>query len=97
MGCFQKLQSASTDVLFFNFGQTEALFAMRAIKKLRSKGISAELYPDTATNQKKERKQLTYAERKGILYVVLIKDQEIKDNTYTIKNMQTGAKTKPKP
>ena len=92
LGLFPQTTSVSSDVLFFNFGEIEALFAMKAIKQLRKNGISAELYPDTATNQKKERKQLTYAERKGILYVVLIKDQEIKDNTYTLKNMQTGDK-----
>jgi histidyl-tRNA synthetase len=89
---FPETASANTEVLFFNFGKSEAIFAMKAIKQLRSNGISAELYPDTATNQKKERKQLTYAERKGILYGVLIKEQDIKDNTYTLKNMQTGDK-----
>ena len=92
LGLFPQTTTVSSDVLFFNFGETEALFAMKAIKQLRNNGISAELYPDIATNQKKERKQLTYAERKEILYVVLIKDQEIKDNTYTLKNMQTGDK-----
>ena len=92
LGLFPQTTTVSSDVLFFNFGETEALFAMKAIKQLRNNGISAELYPDTATNQKKERKQLTYAERKGILYAVLIKEQDIKDNTYTLKNMQTGDK-----
>ena len=92
LGLFPETTAASTDVLFFNFGQTEALFAMKAIKQLRSNGISAELYPDIATNQKKERKQLTYAERKGIPYLVLLKDQQIQDNTYIIRNMQTGDK-----
>ncbi|MDB4280094.1 histidine--tRNA ligase [Flavobacteriaceae bacterium] len=92
LGLFPQTTSVSSEVLFFNFGEIEALFAMKAIKQLRKNGISAELYPDIATNQKKERKQLTYAERKEILYVVLIKDQEIKDNTYTLKNMQTGDK-----
>ncbi len=92
LGLFPQTTTVSSDVLFFNFGEIEALFAMKAIKQLRNNGISAELYPDIATNQKKERKQLTYAERKEILYVVLIKDQEIKDNTYTLKNMQTGDK-----
>ncbi|MDB4176125.1 histidine--tRNA ligase [Flavobacteriaceae bacterium] len=92
LGLFPQTTSVSSEVLFFNFGEIEALFAMKAIKQLRKNGISAELYPDIATNQKKERKQLTYAERKEILYVVLIKDQEIKDNTYTLKNMQTGYK-----
>lgn len=89
---FSETASVNTEVLFFNFGNPEAIYAMKAIKQLRSNGISAELYPDTATNQKKERKQLTYAERKGILYAVLIKEQDIKDNTYTLKNMQTGDK-----
>ena len=89
---FPETASANTEVLFFNFGNPEAIYAMKAIKQLRSNGISAELYPDTSTNQKKERKQLTYAERKGILYAVLIKEQDIKDNTYTLKNMQTGDK-----
>ena len=92
LGLFPETASANTEVLFFNFGNPEAIYAMKAIKQLRSNGISAELYPDTATNQKKERKQLTYAERKGILYAVLIKEQDIKDNTYTLKNMQTGDK-----
>jgi len=92
LGLFPETTAASTDVLFFNFGETEALFAMKAIKQLRSNGISAELYPDIATNQKKERKQLTYAERKGIPYLVLLKDQQIQDNTYIIRNMQTGDK-----
>ena len=92
LGLFPDTTAASTDVLFFNFGETEALFAMKAIKQLRSNGISAELYPDIATNQKKERKQLTYAERKGIPYVVLLKDQQIQDNTFIIRNMQTGDK-----
>lgn len=92
LGLFPETTAASTDVLFFNFGETEALFAMKAIKQLRNNGISAELYPDIATNQKKERKQLTYAERKGIPYLVLLKDQQIQDNTFIIRNMQTGDK-----
>jgi histidyl-tRNA synthetase len=92
LGLFPETTAVSTDVLFFNFGETQALAAMKVIKKLRRNGVSAELYPDIASNQKKERKQLTYAERKGIPYVVLIKDPQIQDNTYTIKNMHTGDK-----
>ena len=87
---FPQTTAATTQVLFFNFGESEAMIAMKAIKALRSVGISAELYPDIASNQKKERKQLTYAEKKNISYVVLIKEQQIQDNTYLLKNMQTG-------
>lgn len=87
---FPQTTAATTQVLFFNFGESEAMIAMKAIKALRSVGVSAELYPDIASNQKKERKQLAYAEKKNISYVVLIKKQQIQDNTYLLKNMQTG-------
>ena len=87
---FPQTTVASTQVLFFNFGESEAMIAMKAIKALRSVGVSAELYPDIASNQKKERKQLAYAEKKNISYVVLIKKQQIHDDTYLLKNMQTG-------
>lgn len=87
---FPQTTAATTQVLFFNFGESEAVIAMKAIKALRSVGVSAELYPDIASNQKKERKQLAYAEKKNISYVVLIKKQQIQDDTYLLKNMQTG-------
>ncbi len=87
---FPQTTAATTQVLFFNFGESEAVIAMKAIKALRSVGVSAELYPDIASNQKKERKQLAYAEKKNISYVVLIKKQQIQDDTYLVKNMQTG-------
>jgi histidyl-tRNA synthetase len=89
---FPETATANTAVLFFNLGEREALFAMKAIKHLRAKGISAEFYPDQATNQKKERKQLAYAERKGILYAVTIGGEELANSTYTVRNMQTGEK-----
>lgn len=87
---FPQTTAATTQVLFFNFGESEAMIAMKAIKALRSVGVSAELYPDISSNQKKERKQLAYAEKKNISYVVLIKKQQIQDDTYLLKNMQTG-------
>jgi len=87
---FPQTTAATTQVLFFNFGESEAMIAMKAIKALRGVGVSAELYPDIASNQKKERKQLAYAEKKHISYVVLIKEQQIQDNTYLLKNMKTG-------
>lgn len=43
---FPDTVSENTKVLFVNFGETEALYAMQAIKKLRANGVSAELYPD---------------------------------------------------
>ena len=47
---FPDTVSENTKVLFVNFGETEALYAMQAIKKLRANGVSAELYPDKKKN-----------------------------------------------
>ena len=83
---FPKTTTKGVEVLFINFGEDEAMYAMQAIKRLRQKGISAELYPDSA----KMKKQMVYANRRAIPYVVLAGDQELHDGTYTLKNMVAG-------
>lgn len=74
------------DVLFVNFGEAEALYALQAIKSLRTEGISCELYPDAA----KLKKQLNYANKRGVRFVIMAGDQEIAHQTYTIKDMVAG-------
>jgi len=69
-----------------NFGEKEAAYAMKAIKKLRKNGIKAELYPDAA----KLKKQMNYANKRGIPFVVLVGEQEVSDHKFTLKNMLTG-------
>ncbi len=86
LGLFPDTVSATTRVLFLNFGEQEALYAMQAISQLRKEGISAELYPDAA----KFKKQMTYADRRQIPFVVLAGDKEMEAGTYTLKNMGTG-------
>lgn len=73
--------------LFANYGDKESLIAMKILSALRNKGISAELYPENA----KLKKQFSYAEKKGISYIVFIGNQEIENETVTIKNIETGA------
>jgi histidyl-tRNA synthetase len=53
---------------------------------LRKNHVKAELFPDSA----KMKKQMNYANRRQIPYVVLAGTSEIENNTYTLKNMQTG-------
>ena len=86
LGLFPDTVSATTQVLFLNFGTGEAMYAMKAITQLRGKDISAELYPDAA----KFKKQMSYADRRGIPYVVLAGDSEMEAGTYTLKNMESG-------
>ena len=86
LGLFPETVTESTKVLFINFGEKEALYALKAIKQLRQKGHKAELYPDNA----KIGKQFTHADKRGVPFAVLTGDAEIAANTYTLKNLLTG-------
>jgi histidyl-tRNA synthetase len=79
-------QIEKTHVLVLPFGENERLFSFQIVKELRQKGISTELYPDLV----KLKKQLAYADAKGIPYVLLIGENEIQTQTLTIKNMLSG-------
>ncbi|MBK87074.1 MAG: histidine--tRNA ligase [Flavobacteriaceae bacterium] len=84
---FPENNSQITQVLFTNFGSKESLYSYKAIQSLRSYGIVAELYPDSL----KLKKQITYANKRDIPYVVLVGDQEMTSNTYSLKNMLDGS------
>ncbi|WP_151893940.1 histidine--tRNA ligase [Patiriisocius marinistellae] len=83
---FPSTVTANTKVLFINFGEAESLYAMKAIKQLRAKGINAELYPDNA----KMGKQMGYADKRDIPYTILAGGNEMEAGTYTLKNMKSG-------
>ena len=76
----------NTRVMFVNFGDVEAVYAMRALSDLRDAGISCELYPDAA----KMGKQMAYADKRGIPFVVMAGSQEIHENNYTLKCLSDG-------
>lgn len=86
LNLFPDTATANTKVLFINFGETEALYAMKAITKLRQQGISAELYPDAA----KMGKQMSYADKRNIPFTVLAGASEMDASQYTLKNMKSG-------
>ena len=78
--------ACSTKVLFTNFGEEEQIASLRLISKLRDKGVAAEIYPDAG----KMKKQMEYANRRGIPYVVIIGSEELQRSVATLKNMCTG-------
>jgi histidyl-tRNA synthetase len=78
--------SCVAKVLFINLGEAEALASLRCAKALRDKGIATEVYPDSA----KMKKQMEYANRRDIPYVVIIGSNELAEGKATVKNMTTG-------
>ena len=86
LGLFPEILGKSTQVLFANFGDEAASVAYSYIKKLRDLNIPCELYP----TETKLKKQLTYANDKKIAQVVLIGSEELKQNSFVLKNMDTG-------
>lgn len=83
---FPDTVSSAPRALFVNFGPEEMKYAFRAAQKLRRIDIAVDLYPDAV----KTGKQLQFAEKRGIPFVVICGDREMANEQYTVKNMQTG-------
>jgi histidyl-tRNA synthetase len=75
-----------TRLLFVNFGEKEAAFALSLLSKVRAAGISAEIYPDSA----KMKKQMSYANSKQIPFVAIIGETELAEGKAMLKDMTTG-------
>ncbi len=83
---FPEHVAASSQLLFVNFGKTEAAYCLKMLSYLRKKGICAEIYPEPA----KIKKQMSYANSKGIAFVALVGENEMKEEKITLKDMITG-------
>ena len=83
---YPKETAGTTQVLFMNFGETEAAYCLPIINKVRASGIRAEIYPDAV----KMKKQMSYANAKQIPFVALVGESEISQQKVTLKNMATG-------
>jgi len=77
---------SSSKVMFVNFGHEEVKYALPVIANLRKEGINAELYPDAA----KMKKQLSWANNKGIPFIVMAGTEEIKNKKLMLKDMEKG-------
>ncbi len=86
LNLFPESLLASSQVMFANFGDSEAAFCLPIIQQLRSAGISAELYPDAA----KMKKQFDYANKKNIQYVAIVGESEMQKGEVSVKDMATG-------
>ncbi len=76
----------SAQVIFINFGAESLPYCIKSAAQLRAAGISTLVYPDAA----KMKKQMEFANKSHIPYVVFVGESEIASNTLTVKNMATG-------
>ena len=86
LGLFPTDIDTSSKVLFLNFGEIEANYCFKYLNELRENNISSELYP----NNDKIKKQMNYANKRGVQFVVMIGEDEMKSGQLTTKNMSTG-------
>ena len=86
LGLFPKDIGLSTQVMFTNFGVEEANYCLPFLQQLRASGIRSELYPSSD----KMKKQMNYANNKGVLFVILVGKDEMKSGVLTVKDMNTG-------
>jgi len=83
---YPEFKGDTTQVLFINFGEQEQNYCLPLLFQLRGAGINSEIYPSSA----KMKKQMTFANNKGIKYVVLVGSDEMESGKLTVKNMETG-------
>ncbi|MFM6976447.1 MAG: histidine--tRNA ligase [Sphingobacteriaceae bacterium] len=90
LNIFPDNATETTRVLISNFDETAEAFALPILSQLRQQGIAAELYPQAA----KLKKQLSYADDRGIPFVILIGSEEMESGQLSLKNMQSGEQNK---
>ena len=89
LGLFNSVALPKPKLLFLNFTKEDALIQLKAVKTLRNAGIKTEIYPDTATSNKQQKKQWKYVSTREISFVI----SEIQQNKFTLKDMNNGSQT----
>jgi len=83
---FPEKVSGGIEALFIAFDKTTHRYAFECVSKLRAAGVACDLYPEPA----KIAKQMDYANKRRVPYVVLIGETEMGSGKLTLKNMASG-------
>ena len=87
---FPKESAESLKVLFVAFDEETHHFAFNCLTKIREAGINSDIYPEPT----KLKKQLDYADRREVPFVILVGSEEMESGILTIKNMKKGEQEK---
>lgn len=90
LNLFPESANETTRVLISNFDEAAESYALPTLNRLRSEGIAAEMYPQSA----KLKKQMSYADAKRIPFVILIGSEEMASGLLSLKVMQSGEQLK---
>lgn len=86
LNLFPEELATGTKVLIINFGGEDEAYALSVLSKLRSEGIAAEIYPDAV----KFDKQMKYANKRNLPYVILAGEEERTKQMVSLKDFQSG-------
>ena len=84
----ENIETAS-QVLFVNFGGEAETKSFEMLTRFRLLGLRCEMYPEAA----KMKKQMKYANARGIPFVIMLGEEEIKSSMLQVKDMQSGSQT----
>ena len=87
LGLFDAVSLPKPKLLFLNFNKEDNTIQLEAIKTLRNVGVKTEIYPDTATTNKQQKKQWKYVSTRNIAFVI----SEVQNNTFKLKDMTDGS------
>ena len=85
LSLFNMVKVPTSKILFFNMGDVEIKTSLILASKLRSEGISCEIYTDKLTFDK----QFKYADKKKIPFIAIVGSNELKNGTCIIKDMNS--------
>ena len=90
LAVFPQNIDVSSKVLLLNFGENESEYCLKLLQELRKNKINSELYP----SNDKIKKQMNYANNKGVQFVIMVGEDEIKSGKLTVKDMKSGEQSK---
>jgi histidyl-tRNA synthetase len=82
----EAITGASLKVMLVNFGAEFDARNLEILRFLRGRQISCELYPEAV----KFEKQLKYANRRGVEFIILVGESELAEERISIKNFSSG-------
>lgn len=85
-GLFPDSSGETSQVLLTSFDSESQRYCLPQISKLRDSGVNAEIYPDIV----KMKKQLSYADKKGIPFVIIVGSDEMETGKLTLKDLKSG-------